>query len=77
MPNKTKTTLSLETMPIIRQRATQAGKEMSAWIDELVERTDHQLRAREDEATIQAAGLRGPEWEQRTAALVAAVRIGG
>ncbi|MGH3789071.1 MAG: hypothetical protein ACRDRG_21525, partial [Pseudonocardiaceae bacterium] len=72
MTGKMKMTLSLETTPIIRQRAAAAGKEMSTWIDELVARADHQIRIAEDEATIQAAGLRGPEWEQKTAALIAA-----
>jgi len=75
MTNKTKMTFSLETAPIIRRRATAAGKEMSAWVDEVVERADHQLRIRTDEATIQAAGLRGSEWEQRMAAIVAATRV--
>lgn len=73
---KVKTTLSLETAPIIRQRASEAGMDMSAWVDDLVRHADLGLRIEADAATIRAAGLDGPDRAERNARIAATIRVG-
>ena len=60
MSEKKKTSLELETLPILRQRAAEDGTTMSAWVDELVRREDLRRRIAADRKELAAAGLHDP-----------------
>ncbi len=57
---KQKTSLELEWLAVIKQRAAEDGKTMSAWVDDLVRREDLRRRIVADREALKVAGLYDP-----------------
>ena len=66
-----KLTVEVATKAIIRQRATEDGLSIGAYLDSLVQRDDLRRRLALDRATLAATGANSPERAARNASIAA------